>query len=145
MIPLRSIGFSTVVVVLLGLINIGSTVAFAAIVSLTIAGLFSSYLIPITLLILKRLSGEYIHWGPWRLGHWGIWINLLSVCYLTISILFSFFPPMVPVTAVTMNWSVVVFVGTILVGLVYFVVHGRKVYHGPVVERPIITTHETDL
>ena len=144
-IPLRSIGFSTTVVVLLGLINIGSTVAFSAIVSLTIAGLFTSYLIPISLMIIKRIQGDHIHWGPWRLGRSGIWINIASACFLTISIVFSFFPPALPVTPVSMNWSVVVFMGSIFVGLIYYGFHGRHVYYGPVVERPIIITHEGDI
>ncbi|MCJ1299474.1 hypothetical protein MMC08_002266 [Hypocenomyce scalaris] len=119
-IPLRSIVFCASVTALIGLINVGSTVAFNAIVSLTIAGLFTSYMIPIILLIIKRFKGDYIRWGPWRLGLAGLYINIISVCFLTISIVFSFVPPELPVTAVTMNW----------------------IYHGPVVERPIIVTDE---
>ncbi|KAA6414258.1 MAG: Amino acid polyamine transporter I [Lasallia pustulata] len=141
-IPLRSIVFCGVVTALIGLINVGSTVAFNAIVSLTIAGLFMSYMIPITLLIIKRCKGDYIRWGPWRLGPTGLYINIISVCFLTISIIFSFFPPGLPVTAVTMNWSVVVFPAVVIFGLIFYAVRGNKIYHGPVVERPIIITDE---
>ena len=96
-------------------------------------------------MIIKRTQGGHIHWGPWRLGRSGLWINIASACFLTISIVFSFFPPALPVTPVSMNWSVVVFMGSIFVGLIYYGFHGRHVYHGPVVERPIIVTHESDL
>ncbi|MCJ1237280.1 hypothetical protein MMC14_005265 [Varicellaria rhodocarpa] len=143
-IPLRAIAFSSVAVALIGLINIGSSVAFDAIVSLTISGDFTSYLIPIVLLIFKRLNGEQVHWGPWRLGPSGLYINILSACFLIISICFSFFPPALPVTPVSMNWSIVMFGGTVLLGMAYYVAYGRKVYNGPVVERPIIVTREGD-
>ena len=143
-IPLRSVGFCAVVSALIGLINIGSTVAFNAIVSVTIAGLFTSYLIPIILLILKRFKGESIRWGPWTLGRAGLYVNIISACFLTISIVFSFFPPGLPVTPVTMNWSIVMFGGSVLFGLAFYGVRGRKIYHGPVVERPLIVTQAHD-
>ncbi|MCJ1381707.1 hypothetical protein MMC17_004818 [Xylographa soralifera] len=136
--PLRAVAFCAVFVALIGLINIGSTVAFNAIVSLTIAGLYGSYMIAILLLVLKRISGEPIRWGPWRLGRAGLAINLFSVGFLVVSIAFSFFPPGVPVTPVMMNWSVVVFGGAVVFGLVYYAVRGRRLYQGPVVEVPVV-------
>ena len=136
--PLNAIALSTVVASLICLINVGSTAAFNAIVSLTIAGLFTSYMIPITLLVMKRFKGDEIRWGPWRLGRAGLPINVCALAFLFISTLFSFFPPATPVTAVSMNWSVVVFMGGIIIGLVFYAVRGRKIYTGPIVERPII-------
>ncbi|MCJ1389919.1 hypothetical protein MMC18_002776 [Xylographa bjoerkii] len=140
--PLRSVGFCAIFVALIGLINIGSTVAFNAIVSLTIAGLYGSYMIAIVLLIFKRFSGEPIRWGPWRLGRAGLAINLFAVGFLFISIVFSFFPPGIPVTPATMNWSIVVFGGAVMFGLVYYAVRGRKQYHGPIVEIPVVVAGE---
>lgn len=101
-----------------------------------------SYMIPIILLIIKRFKGDYVRWGPWRLGPAGLYINIISVCFLTISIIFSFFPPGLPVTPVTMNWSVAVFPAVVIFGLIFYALRGRKIYHGPVVERPIIVTDE---
>ncbi|RDW82675.1 amino acid transporter I-2 [Coleophoma cylindrospora] len=132
--PLNSILVCTTFTALICLINIGSTVAFNAIVSLTIAGLFISYMIAIALLVSKRLTNSPVHWGPWRLGKFGLAINLYSLAFLFISVLFSFFPPELPVTAVNMNWSCVVFGGAVILGLVWYAFIGRKQYNGPIIE-----------
>lgn len=137
--PLRSIGLCTVITALICLINIGSTVAFNAVVSLTIAGLFTSYLIPICLLIEKRLRGEEMQFGPWRMPKTlGLATNILSAIYLIISIVFSFFPPATPVAPLTMNWSIVVWGGVLIIGLVWYAIFGRKQYSGPVIETSMV-------
>jgi amino acid transporter len=118
-------------------------VAFNAIVSLTIAGLYTSYMIPVPLLILKRLSNPAsIEYGPWTLGSAGIFINIFSVAFLAVSIVFSFFPPAIPVTLVSMNWSVLVFGGGVILGLMFYAVRGRHNYHGPIFERGFMPTDE---
>ena len=142
--PLRSISFCTIVAAIIGLINIGSTVAFNAIVSLSIAGLFTSYLIVIVLMIIKRIKGDTINFGPWSLGRAGLPINILSACFVIISTFFSFFPPATPVTLMTMNWSCLMWGGSTLIGLAYYAVLGRKIYHGPVVEQAIVLTQKPD-
>lgn len=136
--PLRSIFFCAIVSAVIGLINIGSTVAFNAIVSLIIAGLFVSYLTAIVLMILKRVKRETIDFGPWSLGWAGLPINVVAACFLLISVVFSFFPPATPVTLMSMNWSCLMWGGSTLIGLVYYAVRGRKIYHGPVIEKAIV-------
>ena len=138
--PLRSIAFCAIISAIIGLINIGSTVAFNAIVSLTIAGLFISYLTAVVLLIIKRVKRANVEFGPWSLGWAGLPINIFSACFLVISIFFSFFPPATPVSLMTMNWSCLMWGGSTLIGLAYYAVLGRKIYHGPVVENAIVLT-----
>ena len=142
--PLRSVFFCAALTAAICLINIGSTVAFNAIVSITLAGLFISYMIPIVLLILKRVRGEHVRMGPWTMGRLGLPVNIISVCFLTISVFFSFFPPAVPVTLVTMNWSCVMFGGIVILGLAWYAVIGRKQYHGPIIERPILISDQLE-
>jgi choline transport protein len=143
-IPLNSVLFCATLTAIICLINIASSVAFNAIVSLTIAGLFSSYFIPIALIAPQRLTNEQIRWGPWKLGaKLGFAINIFSMCFLAISIVFSFFPPGIPVTLVSMNWSILVFSGTVVLGILFYLVRGHKNYHGPIVERGIIPYEET--
>jgi amino acid transporter len=134
-IPLYAIALTTGFVALLALINIGSTTAFNAIVSLVLAGFFSSYLIAIIFLIRRRLLGEHIPFGPWRLGRFGLPINIFAVCYLLLSLFFSFFPPKVPVTAETMNWSALVYATVVLSGIAYYALRGRHNYKGPIMDR----------
>ena len=140
--PLRAIVLCSIIPCLIGLINIGSTVAFNAIVSLTEAGLFISYLIPIMLIMIKKIKGEQVKYGPWSMGKLGVAVNAFSAIFLIISTFFSFFPPAIPVTAVTMNWSIAVFGGFVIIGLIWYAVFGRRQYSGPIVERPILATEE---
>lgn len=136
-IPLRTLALCTVIPCLLALINIGSTVAFNAFVSITEAGLFLSYLIPISLIMIRKIRREQLNYGPWQMGSFGLAVNAFSVVYLVISTFFSFFPPAVPVTAMSMNWSVAVFGGFVLIGFLWFAIWGRRQYEGPRVDTEI--------
>ena len=119
---------------LLALIILGSSTAFNAIGSITIAGLFTTYVIAIMMLVRKRLRKDNIRFGPWSLGKAGIWINIYAITYLIVAMIFTFFPPELPVTPKNMNYSSLVFGAAILFGLVFYAVRGRKVYHGPVID-----------
>ncbi|KAJ5182359.1 Amino acid/polyamine transporter I [Penicillium cf. viridicatum] len=132
--PLRAVGLCASITGCICIINVGSTAAFNAIISLTTAGLFGSYEIAIVLMLIKKIRREPIPYGPWKLGKFGIIINIASICFLTIAIFFSFFPAEMPVTLASMNWSIVVFTGEFLVGLVWYLISGRKAYNGPVIE-----------
>ena len=137
--PLNAVLFCAIFTAIICLINIASTVAFNAIVSLTIAGLFTSYMIPIVLLAIKRVRDPAaLTWGPWSLGRMGIFVNIFSACFLFVSIIFSFFPPAIPVQLESMNWSILVFGGGIVLGLLFFAIRGRHNYHGPIFERNTI-------
>ncbi|MCJ1318976.1 hypothetical protein MMC15_004308 [Xylographa vitiligo] len=135
--PLWSIGLMVLISCILALINIGSTTAFYAFVSLVIAAFYSTFLIAACALLHKRLTTPPadMHWGPFKLGHvLGTTVNVLAILYSVIGIFFSFWPPTMTVTAQTMNWSVAVFGGVIVFAMIFWFVHGRKVYTGPIVE-----------
>lgn len=96
--------------------------------------MFGSYEIAIVLMLIKKIRGEPIPYGPWKLGKFGIIINIASICFLTIAIFFSFFPAEMPVTLASMNWSIVGFTGEFLIGLVWYLISGMKAYNGAVIE-----------
>ncbi|KAF5676562.1 choline permease [Fusarium heterosporum] len=113
-IPTISILVVTFLLMLFGLINIGSTTAFNAILSLAIVSLQLSYLVPIILLIWRRLCRpETLSWGPWRLGKGGLFINIVAAIYLLFTCIFLLFPPFRPVTAANMNYASVVLSGAL--------------------------------
>lgn len=116
----------------LALIILVSATAFNAAVSLTLAGLSISYIIPILLLMVRRFRNGPLKYGPWRLGRAGTWINAFSVCYLIITTVFSFFPPELPVTVSNMNYSTLVFAIVVILGLGHYTVFARNTYTGPV-------------
>ena len=98
----------------LSLINIPSTTAFNAILSLSSVSLTVSYLIPIILLVMKRISHQDVPWGPFRLGRFGLFVNIFAILYGIFICVFLIFPPFQPVTATNMNYASPVF-GLILV------------------------------
>ena len=121
-------------VMVISLIVIGSTAAFNAIISLSTLALYVSYIIPIVLLIIKRFRKEPVQWGPWRLGRWGLAINIFAVGYAIFIIIFLPFPPILPVTWSNMNYSGLIFGLVLIFALVDWFTFGRKRWHGPTVK-----------
>lgn len=133
--PLFSIGTSVVITMLLGLINIASTAAFNAVASLVVAGFLGSYLLPILLLLHNRIrTPSRMTYGPFKLGWLGIPCNIFSLVWILVVMVFSFFPAVTPITLETMNWSCVLWAGTMILGIAFYFLHQRQRYRGPVVE-----------
>ncbi|KAL3452446.1 amino acid/polyamine transporter I [Aspergillus insuetus] len=131
-IPLNSVMVSLAVTILLSLINIGSSVALTAIVSLTITSLMSAYILSIGCILIKRFRGEPLPARRWSLGKFGMAINLASMAFLLPIFVFAFFPLTSTVDKTTMNWSVVMYVGLITLASLYYVVRGRHHFVAPV-------------
>ncbi|UNI19419.1 hypothetical protein JDV02_005603 [Purpureocillium takamizusanense] len=131
-VPLNAVMVSFVVTILLAMINIGSTVAFNAIASLGTAALISSYIISITCVAIKRYRSEKLPHARWSLGKFGGPINILSIAYLIVVFVFSFFPQTVIVTLESLNWNILIYGFTILFAVIWFFVRGRKQYLGPI-------------
>ncbi|KAH7194542.1 fungal-specific transcription factor domain-containing protein [Fusarium oxysporum] len=134
-IPTVSIVVVSFLLMLLSLINIGSTTAFNAILSLAVVSLQASYLLPILLLIWRRLfRPDTLRWGPWRLGRAGLPINVIAVIYLMYTCIFLLFPPFQPITPVNMNYAPVVLGGALVFGCFYWPLRVSKrlfIWTGP--------------
>ena len=133
-IPLNSLIISFVITVLLSLINIGSTIAFNNIVSLGVAALISSYAISVSCLLIRKLRHpETLPPARWTMGKYGVIVNAIAAAYLMLVFIMSFFPQAPNPVPATFNWSIVIYGAVVLWAAAYFVLDGRKVYHGPVV------------
>ncbi|KAL3475629.1 amino acid/polyamine transporter I [Aspergillus californicus] len=139
-IPINSVLVSLVVTILLSLINIGSYVALAAVVSLTITSLMSAYILSIGCIIIKRIRREPLPRRRWTLGRFGMLINIASMAFLLPAFVFSFFPLTATVNDQTMNWSVVMYVGLIALASLYYALWGRHHFVAPValVKRDVV-------
>jgi amino acid transporter len=130
---LNAVLVSLAVTILLSLINIGSTVALFAIVSLTITSLMTSYMITIGCLIIKRLRGQPLPPHRWTLGRYGLVVNIGALVFLIPLFIFAMFPVTAEVTPMTMNWSSVMYSGVItLATAYYFLLGGKDNYIPPV-------------
>lgn len=162
-IPLTSVFTVSMAAALLGLINIGSTTAFGDVLSLILEALYVSYLIVCVLLLYRRMKGQIgigsppeddvagmdyvsdpslMQWGPWRVPEpWGTINNAFACVYLIIIAFFSFWPTTTTITAASMNYSVLVTGAVAVFSILYYLLHARKTYTGPVVEiDPMVAT-----
>lgn len=116
----------------MALVNIGSTVAFNQILSLGVCALLGSYLVSIGSVAYRRISRQPLLTAHFKLGRWGLPLNLISLAFLAVAWVISFFPPMVNPPVEAMNWSCLVF-GTVMIGAGgYYAGWARHVYVGPV-------------
>jgi len=139
--PTRAMLVNYLLVCALSLINIASTVAFNALLSLLTLAIYASYLLPILLFALRRhgvtggQSGGPIRFGPWRMRPWlGVLANWAAIAFCVFLIVFLPFPPALPVTATNLNWSSVVFVAVMGFAVVSWFVRGKGRFVGPIKE-----------
>ncbi|EON69366.1 hypothetical protein W97_08626 [Coniosporium apollinis CBS 100218] len=130
-IPTRALCLVGVICVLISLITAGSTAAFFAIISLNALALYISYLIPILLVLLRKLQGQHTPYGPFKFGRFGIPINIYAVCWCVFVCTWLLFPVMVPVTVDTLNCSGPIMGAIIVFVLAAWFISGHKRFRVP--------------
>ena len=132
--PVRMCVLLTVLQALLGLLYVGNTTAFNAVLSMAILGIYASYVLPIGYMLAygrTPSSHRVVRFGPFSLGRWGPVINVVALLWGTLAMLFSMFPSYQPVTPANMNYSSVVMGGWVVLGALYYVLFQHKSYQGP--------------
>ena len=142
-IPVRAVVVVMVLQMLLGFIYLGNTTAFNAVLAMAIIGMYLSYLLPIVyMLIHGRPKIQRSEFGPFYLGRGlGIALNVISIVWLVVCIIFSTFPNFMPVTPQNMNYSSVVMAGWLVFGAGYYFAGGWKKFNVPVVESDVTEQH----
>lgn len=133
-VPLESLAFTVVVVVVFGCIDLGSTSAFNAIISASVVALTLSYGIPVTISCLRgrKMLPET---REFKMPEWLAWpANLIGIAYVILTTVLFVFPPLLPVTGSNMNYCIVAFAIVVLISLIQWIVDGRKNYTGPKVD-----------
>lgn len=134
-IPMNAILLSAALTILVCLIDLGSSDAFNAILSLAAVAQMGTYCISITCVLHRRLTAPHtLPTGRWTLGRWGVLVNTVGAAYSWFVFFFGFWPSARPVTAGSMNYAVVMFGGVIILSLVYYIAYARKLYEGPVMK-----------
>ncbi|KAK4499391.1 hypothetical protein PRZ48_009905 [Zasmidium cellare] len=74
-------------------------------------------------------------WGPWRVpGILGILNNAYACAYMIFVIFWSVWPPDYHVTPSTMNYSIVVTAGVMILSGIWYLIGGKKQYKGPLID-----------
>ena len=116
---------------LLNLINIASSTAFSAVISLTTLALYVSYMLPVAVMISRRLSwNNKPSLGPFNLGRFGLLVNILAILWGIFTVVFVTFPTEMPATAGNMNYASLVFGGTVIFSFITWFLYGRNEYQG---------------
>jgi choline transport protein len=129
----NSVIFTIIFTICVSLINIGSTVAFNALLSLSTVALMATYVISIGCVVIRRFNTlQPLPPARWSLGRYGLPINIIALIYAVWAFFWSFWPNAHDIIADNFNYACVLFVGLMTISAVLYLVHARKVYDGPV-------------
>jgi amino acid transporter len=123
-VPVWALILLTVIQMLLGLINLGSSSAFTAFASVGVIALAVSYAIPIgTSLFQRRVEVNKARFtcGPVL----GPIVNIVALLWIAFELVLFCMPTALPVTASSMNYASVVFVGFMAVSAAWYVIYAR--------------------
>ncbi|KAM3413874.1 hypothetical protein BST61_g10548 [Cercospora zeina] len=131
-IPINAVATTLAFSTLLSLTILGSPIAFRTLASLCQTALLTSYLIVIACVTHRRLTGGELPPTRFSLGKASLAVNVLSVGYLAVQIVFLFFPTAPHPTAPYANWAVLAFGGTMIAATLWYYYRGKKDYQSPV-------------
>lgn len=110
---------------LLGLINLGSSSAFLAFVSVGVISLAVSYGIPIAISLFHRRRD--VNGARWTMGNTVGWVvNVIALLWIIFEMILFSMPTVLPVTEVSMNYAIVVFFGFMAISATWYAIHARK-------------------
>jgi amino acid transporter len=140
-VPVWALVLVTVVQMLLGLINLGSTSAFTAFVSVGVMALAVPYAIPIALSLLN--GRKEVNQARWNCGPvLGPIFNVVALIWISFEVVLFSMPTALPVTAITMNYASVVFAGFIAISAAWYFIYaknGRLLYSYSPLDTAIFT------
>ena len=128
--PVRATVAMSAMVTCLGCIYVGSTTAFQALISSFIVLSTLSYFGAI---LPNVLTGRRnIVPGPFYMGkNLGMVVNVVSLVYITVTVVFFCFPLVMPASVQNMNYTSVITVGLMTLTAGWWFVRGRTEYRGP--------------
>ncbi|KAI9806136.1 MAG: hypothetical protein M1833_004543 [Piccolia ochrophora] len=125
-VPLRAHSVSCFIVGLLGLLYLGSITAFGSMVAACIVLLYVSYAIPVVCLLIK--GRDNIRHGPFWMGSFGLFANVVLCTWTLFTIVMYSFPTLMPAEADTMNYVCVVYAIVIVIMLSYWFARGKSTF-----------------
>lgn len=128
-IPLWGLTLSTIVDCLLGLIYFGSTAAFGSFTGVATICLSCGYGLPILVSVLR--NRKMVKHSAFPLGKFGYAINIACLTWIVLAVVIFCMPVSLPVTASSMNYASVVFMGFAAISIGWYFIRGRKTFTGP--------------
>jgi len=130
--PTNSIWFAAVGAWILGLPYLVSPVAYAAVTSIAVIGLYIAYGMPI---LLRLLAGEKFQRGPWHLRQWSYVVGWIAVIWIAFIAILFILPEAAPGnTPTTFNYAIVAVGVVLLYSGIYWFASAKNWFKGPKVQ-----------
>jgi amino acid transporter len=129
--PTNSIWLAAVAAFLLGVPYLFSAVAYAAVTSIAVIGLYVAYVAPV---FLRVRAGKKFKPGPWTLGRWGPVIGSIATIWVVFIFILFMLPQALPITVSTFNYTPAVFLIVLGGASLWYALSARKWFKGPRVQ-----------
>jgi amino acid transporter len=129
--PTNSIWLAAGGAFLLGLPYLWSPVAYAAITSIAVIGLYVAYVAPV---FLRLRAGNRFVEGPWTLGRWSRPIGIFATLWVAFIFVLFMLPQALPITVSTFNYTPVVFLVVLGGAALWWAVSAKNWFKGPKVQ-----------
>jgi amino acid permease (GABA permease) len=120
--PTNSIWLCVACSVVLATPALKSVVAYLAVTSIAVIGLYIAYVIPV---FLRRRNPDFRQ-GAWNLGRWSAVIGWIAVAWVGFIVVLFMLPPAAPVTVATFNYAPVAVAVVLAFATLMWFVRGRK-------------------
>jgi hypothetical protein len=111
-------------------------VAFFAVTSISVIGLYIAYTIPV---FLRWRMGDAFQAGPWTLGRKYKWVNMIAVIWVALCVVIFCLPtsPAGVYFKSGFDWGAVNYAPLVTIGImalvtIWYIVSARKTFTGPV-------------
>jgi amino acid transporter len=116
--------------------HLGTPVAFLAVTSISVIGLYIAYTIPV---FLRWRMGDKFEVGPWTLGKKYKWMNPIAFCWVGICVII-FCLPFAPAGVFfkhgfewsAVNYAPIVTIGVMAAVTIWYTVSAKRTFTGPV-------------
>jgi amino acid permease (GABA permease) len=122
--PTNSIWLCVVLSILLASPALISPVAYFAVTSIAVIGLYIAYVAPV---LLRRIRPDFQP-GPWNLGRYSAPIGWIAVVWVAFICILFVLPPISPVEVETFNYAPVAVVAVVIIALVTWQAWGKRTF-----------------
>ncbi|MHB8673193.1 MAG: amino acid permease [Candidatus Limnocylindrales bacterium] len=129
--PTNSIWLAAVGAFILGLPYLYSSVAYFAVTSIAVIGLYVAYIAPV---FLRLRAGSRFQEGPWTLGRWSRPIGIVATIWVVFIFVLFMLPQAQPITINTFNYTPVVFLVVLGGAAIWYAVSAKNWFKGPKVQ-----------
>ena len=129
--PTNSIWLAAVGAFILGLPYLYSPVAYFAITSIAVIGLYVAYIAPV---FLRLRAGDKFQEGPWTLGRWSRPIGIVATIWVVFIFILFMLPQAFPITIQSFNYTPVVFLVVLGGATIWYLVSAKNWFKGPKVQ-----------